>query len=66
MTLHEPLESVQELELNVPGAPVLHTTVPVGADPVTVAMHVVELPTSGEVGEHDTVVNEVKREPAVQ
>ena len=57
MTEQEPELSVQELGLNVPDAGnALNDTVPVGDEPVTVAVTVVGLPTLTDDGVSVTVV----------
>jgi hypothetical protein len=55
VTLQEPEESVQEVELKEPdGAP--NETVPVGLLPATVAVQDVEPPTVKDVGEQEIEV----------
>ena len=57
---HEPDDRVHEVGLNERPEP-LHDTLPVGLEPVTVAVHVVDEPTAIVVGLHDTdVVVDVK------
>ena len=57
--VHDPEESVHELEPNEPfdGSEVVNVTVPDWPDPVTVAVHVVDPPVVNDVGVHDTDVD---------
>lgn len=55
-TEHDPEEREHGLGENVPDPPVCHETLPVGEKPVSVAMHVVDAPTTTVEGEQLTEV----------
>ena len=55
-TEHAPEERLQEEGENVPAPLLDHVTVPVGEEPVTVAMHVVDEPTITDDGEQLTEI----------
>lgn len=50
LTEHEPLESVQEALKSLPTPLLDHVTVPVGEDPMTAALQLVDEPTTTEEG----------------
>jgi len=68
VTWHEPADRVHtppELKVTEPAPACVNVTVPVGAEPVTVAVQVEPAPTANEAGMQETEVVVAVRDPEI-